>query len=171
MDRSSATWHNKTVLDRGRSTLIKRGRIVVPNHGGLRKDLMKEAHNSSWAGHPGVERMYALQYHVYFWPKMEDDIEAFVKTCHVCQIVKTKCKNEASLLQPLPVPEGPWLSVSMDFIFGFLKVDGKTSIMVVVDRFSKYSIFLLHLNFGHQKLPLICSTNMWLSILVFRLTS
>ena len=29
---------------------FKGGRIVVPNQGGLRKDLMKEAHDSSWAG-------------------------------------------------------------------------------------------------------------------------
>ena len=95
---------------------FKRGRIVVPNQSGLRKDLMKEAHDSSWAGHPGDERMLALLSRVYFWPKMEDDIEAYVKTFHVCQIDKTKRKKEAGLLQPLPVPERPWLSVSMDFI-------------------------------------------------------
>ena len=44
------------------------------------------------------------------------------------------------MLQPLPVPETSWLSVSMDFISRFPKIDGKTSIMVVVDRFSKYSV-------------------------------
>ncbi|WMV33116.1 hypothetical protein MTR67_026501 [Solanum verrucosum] len=42
----------------------------------------------------------------------------------------------------MPIPERPWLSVSMDFIFAFPKVDGMASIMVVVDRFSKYSIFI-----------------------------
>ena len=39
---------------------FKGGRIVVPNQGRLRKDLMKEAHDSAWDGHPGVERMLAL---------------------------------------------------------------------------------------------------------------
>ena len=48
---------------------------------------------------------------------------------------KTERKKEAGLLQPLPIPERPWLSVSMDFISGFPKVDGKASMMVVVDRF------------------------------------
>ena len=85
--------------------------------------------------------MLALLSRVYFWPKLEDDIEAYVKTCHVCQVHKTERKKEAGLLQPLPVPERSWLSVSMDFIFGFSKVDGKASIMVVVYRFSKYSVF------------------------------
>jgi len=65
-------------------------KFVVPNGGGLYKDLMKEAHDTTWAGHPGVERMLALLSRVYFWPKMEDDIEAYVKTCHVCQIRCTK---------------------------------------------------------------------------------
>ncbi|WMV25448.1 hypothetical protein MTR67_018833 [Solanum verrucosum] len=121
---------------------FKGGRIVVPNGGGLRKDLMKEAHDTTWAGHPGVERMLALLSRFYFWPKMEDDTEAYVKTFHVCQMDKTERKKEAGLLQPLPIPERPWLSVSMDFISGFPKVDDKASIMVVVDRFLKYSVFI-----------------------------
>ena len=51
--------------------------------------------------------MLALLSRVYFWPKMEDDIEAYVKTYHVCQVDKTSRKKEAGLLQPLPVPERP----------------------------------------------------------------
>ena len=90
---------------------------------------------------PGVQRMLALLSRVYFWPKMEDDIEAYVKTCHVCQVDKTERKKEVGLLLPLLVPERLWLSVSMDNIFGFPKVDDKASIIVVVDRFSKYLIF------------------------------
>ena len=71
---------------------------------------------------------------------MEDYIKAYVGIYHVCQVDKTERKKEAGLLQPLFVPERSWLSVSMDFISGFPKVDGKASIMVVVDRFSKYSV-------------------------------
>ena len=82
--------------------------------------------------------MFVLLSRVYFWPKMEDDIEAYIKTCHVCQVDKTECKKEAGLLQPLPVPKRPWLSVSMDFISGFPKVDGKASIMVVFQNILFY---------------------------------
>ncbi|KAK6776165.1 hypothetical protein RDI58_027166 [Solanum bulbocastanum] len=45
---------------------FKRGRIVVPNGGGLRKDLMKKAYDTTWAGHPSMERMMALLSRVYF---------------------------------------------------------------------------------------------------------
>ena len=74
---------------------------------------------------------------------MEDDIEAYIRTCHVCQVDKTERKKEVGLLLPLLVPERLWLSVSMDNIFGFPKVDDKASIMVVLDRFLKYSVFIV----------------------------
>ena len=86
--------------------------------------------------------MLALLGRSYYWPKMFDDIEAYVKSCLVCQLDKTERKKEAGLLQPLPIPERPWQSVSMDFILGFPQVDGKGSIFVVVDRFSKYAVFI-----------------------------
>ena len=45
-------------------------------------------------------------------------------------------------MQPLFIPDHPWMSVSMDFIMGFPKTNGFGSIMVVVDRFSKYGTFI-----------------------------
>lgn len=50
---------------------------------------------------------------------MEEDIEAYLKTCQVCQRDKTERMKGEGLLQPLPIPERPWLSVLMDFNFGF----------------------------------------------------
>lgn len=46
------------------------------------------------------------------------------------------------LLEPLPVPERPWASISMDFISALPKVGELGSIIVVVDRFSKYATFI-----------------------------
>jgi len=73
---------------------------VEPNGCGLRKNLMKEAHDTTWAGHPGVERMLALLSRVYYWPKLEDNIEAHVNNCHIFQVDKIERKKEAGLLQP-----------------------------------------------------------------------
>lgn len=123
--------------------LYARGsRLYVPAGGGLRRELLRETHDPQWAGHPGVERMVALLSRTYFWPRMEDDIEMYVRTCRTCQIDKTERKKQAGLLQPLPIPERQWESVSMDFISGFPTVDGLRSVLVVVDRFSKFAVFV-----------------------------
>jgi hypothetical protein len=50
-------------------------------------------------------------------------------------------RREAGLLQPLPILDRPWASVSMDFLGGFRKVEGMGAIMVVMDKFSKYAVF------------------------------
>ncbi|KAL4383104.1 hypothetical protein GQ457_15G008210 [Hibiscus cannabinus] len=123
--------------------LYTRGnRLYIPQFGNLRKHLMKESHDSKWAGHPGIHRTTALLADQYYWPHMGRDVEAYVKTCLVCQQDKVEAGKPMGLLQPLPIPERPWESISMDFIIGLPKVDDFSSIMVVVDRFSKYATFI-----------------------------
>ncbi|RVW78948.1 Transposon Tf2-2 polyprotein [Vitis vinifera] len=58
----------------------------------------------------------ALLVRSYYWPKMGEDVQAYVKSCLVCQMNKTERKKATGLLQPLPIPERPWDSISMDFI-------------------------------------------------------
>lgn len=66
--------------------------------------------------------MFALMSRVYYWPRMEADIEAFVISCLVCQEKKMERRLDVGLLEPLATPERPWSLVSMDFISSFPKV-------------------------------------------------
>ena len=92
-------------------------RIYVPSYDNLRREVMKKYHDSKWAGHPGVHRTLALVSDSYYWPHLKDNVEAFVKTCLVCQQDKIEQSTPAGLLEPLrPIPERSWESISMDFI-------------------------------------------------------
>jgi hypothetical protein len=69
-------------------------------------------------------------------------VREFVRTCTVCQQNKIKHLHPTGLLQPLPVPSQVWSDIAMDFIEVFPKVGGKSVILTVVDRFSKYAHFI-----------------------------
>jgi len=103
---------------------------------------MKECHDSKWAGHPGIHRTLALVGDSYYGPHMKDDVEAYVKTCLVCQQDKIERGTPAGLLEPLPIPHRPWESVSMDFIVALPTSEGYNWVLVVVDRYSKYATFI-----------------------------
>ncbi|KAG6402647.1 hypothetical protein SASPL_134849 [Salvia splendens] len=116
-------------------------RVYVDASSPSRLDLLHEHHSTLTAGHPGVERTFRRLAMSFFWPKMRKDVEKFVATCVDCQTTKYSTQKPAGLLQPLPIPSKVWEDVSMDFITGLPPSRGYTTIMVVVDRLTKYAHF------------------------------
>lgn len=55
-----------------------------------------------------------------FWPKMGVAVTKIVDRCHTCHVAKTHRSN-AGLYTPLPVSDGPWEDVSLDFVVGLLR--------------------------------------------------
>ena len=114
----------------------KQSRVYV-FQGKLRLLVLKEEHDSPIVGHRGEKTTVAVVSKRYYWPYMKEEIVHFVKTCVKCQINQASYQKQAGLLQPLPIPRGPWYSVSMDFITSLLELQGYDAIFVMVDRFSK----------------------------------
>ncbi|KAE8690692.1 cytochrome P450 78A7-like [Hibiscus syriacus] len=108
-------------------------RIYVPKWDNLRRDLIKECHDTKWAGHPGQKCTMSLLETAYFWPHMKDSVELYVKTCLVCQQDKVENRQPVGLLEPLPVPQRPWDSITLDFISALPQSEGYGSIMVVLN--------------------------------------
>ncbi|KAL1553698.1 hypothetical protein AAHA92_14340 [Salvia divinorum] len=73
---------------------------------------------------------------------MEKQIRNYIRECVVCQRCKYDNSAYPGLLQPLPIPEEAWSQVSLDFIEGLPMSHGKSAILVVVDRLTKYAHFM-----------------------------
>jgi hypothetical protein len=101
-------------------------RIVVPK--ARQKPILKMLHN----GHPGVKRMKSLARIYVYWPKLDSEIEEFVRKCQQCAAV---AKNPIkTTLQSWPKVDGPWKRIHMDYAGPF---NGKMY-LIIVDAFSKY---------------------------------
>lgn len=65
-----------------------------------------------------------------------------MQSCPTCQQAKPDRHHYPGLLEPLLVPEQAWQMVSMHFVEGLPQSGHYNYILVVVDKFSKYSHFI-----------------------------
>ncbi|MCO5612738.1 hypothetical protein L7F22_067007 [Adiantum nelumboides] len=104
----------------------------------LREKVMFESHAPPYAGHRGIQTTMKAIETYFYWPTMKGDIQDYVSKCVVCQKMKYDRGKQPGLLQPLPILDSPWESISMDFIFGLPKsIHGNTGIWRIVDKFSR----------------------------------
>lgn len=121
-----------------------KNKLYVGNVEGVKHHLMEVIHASSEG--EGGSTGFTVTYHRakahFYWPGMKAEIRQWVASYDVCQRNKGENTQPAGLLQPLPIPDQAWQHISMDFVEGLPKFEGKEVILVVVDRFTKYSHFV-----------------------------
>jgi hypothetical protein len=116
--------------------VIKWGsRIAVPEDEELRILLISKFHDSKYAG---MSRTRVAVGQMFWWKSLAGDVAKFVSTCITCQRNKARRHKPYGLLQPLPVPEKPWHTMTFDFIVKLPKTNrGYDSICVFVDKLTK----------------------------------
>ena len=120
--------------------LCFRDRRWVPNSEPLRTQIMQETHDSTLAGHPGRDAMYAILARQFYWPGIANDVRRFVRNCHLCSSNKVWRERKHGLLKPLPIPERKWREISIDFITELPLSNGCTNLAVITDRLGKGNI-------------------------------
>ena len=115
-------------------------RLFVPAL--LRSQVIHWAHTSRVSCHPGVRQTLFFIRQRFWWLSMEKEVGEYVAACPVCARNKNLRRPPSGLLQPLPVPHRPWSDISLDFVTGLPPSEGNTTILTVVDRFSKMVHFI-----------------------------
>jgi hypothetical protein len=100
-----------------------------------------EFHTSLVGGHSGFLKTYHRVKKDFFGDGLKTNVERFVAECLVCQQNKVETIKTPGLLQPLSIPSQRWEEVSMNFITGLLKFEGKSVIMVIFYKLTKCTHF------------------------------
>jgi transposase InsO family protein len=119
-----------------------KNKIWVGNNQSMHQAILEAIHSSAVGGHSGFPVTYHKLKQLFSWPGMRKFAKQFVASCSVCQQSKPERIKYPGLLQPLPVPAGAWQTVTMDFVEGLPTSGNKNCVMVVVDKFSKFSHFI-----------------------------
>jgi hypothetical protein len=73
---------------------------------------------------------------------MKVEVATFTKNYPTCQRNKSENVSYPGLLQPLPILDMTWQHIIMDFIEALPKSEGHDTILVVVDKLTKYAHFI-----------------------------
>src|SRR5262249_47921248 len=117
--------------------LMYKGLIEVPNNNELKLLILIKCHDDPLAGHLGVFKTYELLKRTFHWPGSMKYTKKYVSSCDICQRNKMARHKKYGILRPLPIPDSPWTSISMDMITHLPISNGFNAILVIIDRFTK----------------------------------
>jgi len=120
--------------------LYQRDLLWVPK--GLLQWVMESEHDTKVNGHMGQDKTIELIRRNFWWPKMNERIIDFVRSCPECQQNKASRYQPYRLSSPLELPYAPWQSIAMDFIMELPTSEACDQLWVVIDRFTKMAHFL-----------------------------
>ncbi|XP_075929295.1 uncharacterized protein LOC142930538 [Petromyzon marinus] len=114
------------------------GCICVPAQ--VRPQLLRLVHDHPLGGHDGKRRTRETLRHQYLWPKLAQDMAAWVQGCHACQQCGPKPARYQVPLRPFRVSRTNQL-VGIDLQGPFARSHrGNRYILVAVEYFTRYPI-------------------------------
>jgi transposase InsO family protein len=126
--------------------LLFQKRVYVPSR--IRRELVQEWHELPAHGHQGIRKTMERVSRHYYFPGIRKMVKDVVNGCDTCIRNKSTRHAPYGLLKPPLTPDKPWKSISLDFVVKLpLSKDKWTnneydSILVVVDRLTKYAYFV-----------------------------
>jgi len=123
--------------------VLKEEKVYVPRDEKLRLEIIWLHHNTPIVGYEEQWKMVELVTRNYWWLGVTKKVKRYVEECDQCQRIKNRAEMPAGKLRSNEVPKKPWQHISVDFIMKLPVSKGYDSILVVCNRFSKISHFVV----------------------------
>src|SRR6267378_3400484 len=123
----------------------KEGRLVITGDKAERRTIVQEFHDPPMAGHPGIARTKDLIARTYWWPKLQKDVEDYVKGCASCQANKINTHTQKAPLYPVTTQAKtrPFQTIALDFITKLPLSEGHDTILMITDQgCTKMALFI-----------------------------
>lgn len=98
--------------------LTSRNRIYVPNQNFVKQLILNEFHTKPYVAHLGYQKLLSAIRKGYLWPVLRKYIIVYLNKCLECQLVKMEQQHPIGLLQPMPILEWKWETITLYFITG-----------------------------------------------------
>ncbi|KAL0934971.1 reverse transcriptase domain protein [Colletotrichum truncatum] len=116
--------------------------------GRMSPEAIREIHSAPAHSHQGVTKTWKRIRQHYDKTATRQEVSLAIKDCEVCAKSKPSRHQPYGKIQPLPVPQTAWESISLDFVTKLPKSREPMtnvhydSVLVIVDRLTKYSYFI-----------------------------
>jgi len=134
-------WGNKWQIKE--DLVLKEEKVYVLKDTELRAEIIQLYHDVVAVGHGDQWKTVELVTRNYWWPGVTRDIRRYVEGCNLCQRMKNRTEKMAGKLKLSEVLEKLWTYLTVDFIRKLPVVAGKDTILVVYDRLSKMTHFVV----------------------------
>jgi len=111
--------------------------LYIPEHEFLPTEIAQDCHDYLVAGHYGQEKTIEIVTRNFDWKGHGLWIRVFIRSCDECQHSRSPGHPKYVLLQTVEVPYAAWSWILTELITQLLESQGKTQIIVELDRFTK----------------------------------
>ena len=99
--------------------------------------LLQKVHNQSASGHSDKNHIIELIKRFYYWPRLKDIVERYIRNCDLCQRSKASRDKINDFLISLLVPKQRWRDIVMNFIIDLFSAKEYNVICIIIDRLIK----------------------------------
>ena len=123
--------------------MLKEEKLYIQKDKVLRVEIIWLHHNILVAEYGGKQKMTQLVMRNYWWPGITKDVEKYIDSCDICQRIKNRTKASVEKLMVNKILEKLQTHLIVNFITKLLLVAGKDVILVVCNRLSKMTHFVV----------------------------